>query len=399
MPPRGSHALVDPTNVAVPKPLPIQRIERALLAKLQSECVEFGPYYCWHRSTHPTDDKKRSELIALQKSFPLMFPRNVTVDGIIKEADHRYRMHDGLLYRVVQANGGIELRICAPTGSAKQILALLDVVPMKFRRELIYYYHNGLLGQHIGREQTIERISSDWYWRKLRADVTDWCLACATCRSNHASPAVSAWTRTTLYSRPFRCLEFDIVTCCKDERTGHKHLLTVICLFSRWCWAIPLREKESSEIGEALLREVFGPWGIWCTVLRSDNAKEFLSKTIQYINTKLENEHITGAVYHPQSQGSVERLHRKINDYMRGIFSGVADNQRTNWVAFVPFVVGHLRMMKMEALGGRSPMMVVTGLDPKPPVVLMGQLPVSEVGVDQYVAELIDYFASTYKEV
>ena len=104
-----------------------------------------------------------------------MFAR-LKVDGVMKEADHRYKMFDHVLYRIVAAGGGNELRICAPTGSAKQILALVDVKPMQFRRELIYHYHCGLLGQHIGREQTIEKLSSDWYWRQLRSDVTEWCV-------------------------------------------------------------------------------------------------------------------------------------------------------------------------------------------------------------------------------
>ena len=48
-PPRGNHAALAPNGVMVPKPLPIARIDRAILAKLQSECTEFGPYYCYHK--------------------------------------------------------------------------------------------------------------------------------------------------------------------------------------------------------------------------------------------------------------------------------------------------------------------------------------------------------------
>ena len=233
----------------------------------------------------------------------------------------------------------------------------------------------------------------------MRADVESWCDSCEVCKANHGVPAVSAWTRTTLYSHPFRCLQFDTVDCGVDKETGDKYLLTVVCLFSRWCWAIPLREKTAAAIGEALLREVFGPWGIWSTVLRSDNAREFLARTIQYINQKLETEHITGPVYHPQAQGAVERLHRKINDFMRAVFSWVKDERRGCWVAYIPFVVGMLRTMKMASLGNRSPMMIVTGLDPKLPITLSAGLPVSEIGVDEYILGLMRYLEDTYEAV
>ena len=316
---------------------------------------------------------------------------HLTVDGVIKES-RRYRLIDGLLYRLVEVSGGgYELRICAPTGSDRAIFALVGLKPMPFRRELIYHYHNGLLGQHTGREQTLLRISGDWYWRQMRSDVESWCDSCAVCKSGHGVPTVSAWTRTTLYTHPFRCLQFDTVDCGQDNRTGHKYLLTVICLFSRWCWAIPLFDKNAPEIGDALMQHVFGPWGIWSTVLRSDNAREFLARTIAYINSKLETEHITGPVYHPQAQGAVERMHRKINDFMRAIFSWVIDEKRDNWVAYIPFVVGMLRTMKMASLGNRSPMMIVTGLDPKLPITIAHRLPVSEIGVDEYVLQLMKY--------
>ena len=50
----------------------------------------------------------------------------------------------------------------------------------------------------------------------------------------------------------------------------------------------------------------------------------------------------------------------------------------------------------MVSLGNRSPMMIVTGLDPKLPITLAHKLPVEEVGVDEYVLELMKYLEETY---
>ena len=44
-------------------------------------------------------------------------------------------------------------------------------------------------------------------------------------------------------------------------------------------------------------------------------------------------------------------------------------------------------------------MMIVTGLDPKLPITLAHKLPVSEVGVDEYVLELMRYLEETYGQV
>ena len=53
----------------------------------------------------------------------------------------------------------------------------------------------------------------------------------------------------------------------------------------------------------------------------------------------------------------------------------------------------------MKALGERSPMMVVTGLDPKPPPTLEYGLPVQSVGVDDYCVELVKYLEDMYQAV
>ena len=84
---------------------------------------------------------------------------------------------------------------------------------------------------------------------------------------------------------------------------------------------------------------------------------------------------------------------------MRAVFSWVGEERRGCWVTYIPFVVGMLRTMKMASLGNRSPMMIVTGLDPKLPITLSAGLPVSEIGVDEYIVSLMRYLEDTYGAV
>ena len=92
-------------------------------------------------------------------------------------------------------------------------------------------------------------------------------------------------------------------------------------------------------------------------------------------------------------------MHRKINAAMRGILEEIGNQDPSHWVDFMPFVVGHLRAMKMAALGGRSPMEVVMGIQPKMPATLAYRLPVYEVGVDEYVKDLLEYLTWTHDQV
>ena len=205
---------------------------------------------------------------------------------------------------------------------------------------------------------------------------------------------MSAWTRTTLYSRPFRALQFDTVAMPAAE--NYHHVLTVICLFSRWCWIIPIEKRSGEEIGAALLHHVFGPFNIYPAILRSDNAKEFIGEVVAYINRRLEIHHITGATYHPQAQGAVERLHRKINSFISTLSEQIGGN---DWLDWIPFAVGHFRGMKMAALGGRSPMEVVMGIQPVMPAMMRAGLPVTEVAPSEYIEQLLKYLKETHEKV
>ena len=201
-------------------------IERKSIGALQAECGDFGPYYAYLRGSQ-SDEQRRASVVALVRRRPHMFQHGVKPSGVLANM-HRFCMVDGLLYRRVHRPAGLELRCCAPRGMMRGMFAIIGRKPLPFRRELILHYHNSKMGNHVGREQTIKRLEADWYWPTLRTDVDRWIASCTICKGQHGIPATSAWSRTTLYSRPFRCLIYDTVLCPNDTDTGCNEMLTVI---------------------------------------------------------------------------------------------------------------------------------------------------------------------------
>ena len=316
----------------------------------------------------------------------------------IKVAE-KYEMHNGLLDRRCTDAVRDEVRLCccAPLGSLRAVQTPTGSKCMDFRNELILEYHNSVHGGHRGRDATIEVIRASWFWPSLVEDVWNWCKSCTRCQEESGHTAHQAWTRTTLYSRPFRAIQMDTVEV--PHVNGFTCLLTVIDLFSRWVWIIPLMDKTGETIGEALLSRVFAPFNCWPVVLRSDNAASFVGTAVQYINKKLEIAHLTGATYHPQAQGSVERMHRKINELIRRMLNEPDDNLQGDWTIWIPFVEGHIRTQKMKALGGRSPMEVVMGIQPELPATLRAGLNVQDMNTTDYMHDLVKYLKETHKRV
>ncbi len=114
-------------------------------------------------------------------------------------------------------------------------------------------------------------------------------------------------------------------------------------------------------------------------VLRSDNAKEFVSGVVSYMNDQLSITHVTGSTYHPQSQGKVERMHRTLNDIM----TGLCRDHPQDWEKLLKYAQCVLRCTPLKALWDRSPYRAVTKLCPRLTGFIAVETPVRLMGVDE----------------
>ena len=156
----------------------------------------------------------------------------------------------------------------------------------------------------------------------------------------------------------------------------------------------PVKEKGAHATAKVLM-SIFCDMGSFPTVLRSDNAAEFVGEVIASLNSMLEIKHITGSAYHPQSQGQVETMHRTLNQLVRA----VVDGHPENWESAIMYAQLMLRCAPMACLGGRSPYEVVTGLKPRFPRAITGAIPVEEKTVDAYVKDLIESLREVHTTV
>ena len=119
----------------------------------------------------------------------------------------KYEIFDGVLMKrvyILQDNE-VQMRIVAPTTAINAFdVPGVGHVPLGVREKILLEYHNGRMGGHVGADKTARRILKDWYWSGVYDDVDKWCKGCDICQGEHGPTGISAWTRTELYSRPFR---------------------------------------------------------------------------------------------------------------------------------------------------------------------------------------------------
>ena len=101
-----------------------------------------------------------------------------------------------------------------------------------------------------------------------------------------------------------------------NETANHNYrvILSVMDCFSKYCWVVPLTSKAIVEVAFALCH-IFREFG--CpNILHSDNGGEFVSNLVNQICSVVGIHKLQGRAYHPQSQGQVERLNRKVKQYL-----------------------------------------------------------------------------------
>ena len=79
---------------------------------------------------------------------------------------------------------------------------------------------------------------------------------------------------TYKYKKPFACWSVDYLPKLPVTQDGYKHCLIMVDVFSKWVELFPMKSKQSSEVWEVMLHNVFYRYGSPYE-LRFDRGTEF----------------------------------------------------------------------------------------------------------------------------
>lgn len=145
-------------------------------------------------------------------------------------------------------------------------------------------------------------------------------------------------------SEVFSKLNIDTVGPFAPSSTGAKHILTAICVSSRYPEAIPIRDLQTTTIIEALM-ELFSRTG-FPREMQTDQGTCFTSNLMVEFAEKFGIRIVHSSSYHPQSN-SVERIHRTMNR----LFKVLCLEAGGDWEMNLPAILFAMRTTVHESLG------------------------------------------------
>jgi len=241
------------------------------------------------------------------------------------------------------------------------------VVPTELRSSVLVVSHDQILAGHCGVRRTLARILTKFFWPGVTTDVSRYCHTCDICQKTVSKGRVPPVPLVTmpLIGMPFEKVAIDLVgPLAPPSEQGHRYILTLVDLATRFPEAVPLKDISSVSVAEALL-SIFARLG-FPKVILSDCGAQFLSELMKQFHALCGTQAIHTAPYHPQANGTVERFHGTLKTMLRK----VVHSQPKSWHRYLPALLFACRELPSESTGF-SPFELMFGRLPRGPIALL----------------------------
>ena len=179
-------------------------------------------------------------------------------------------------------------------------------------------------------------------------------------QKNVHRPSVQAGT-------PFQVWSMDVLGPLRASSEGHRYLLTLKDVFSKWFEAIPLRNTMSEQVLRAL-QMLYVRFGHPLQV-HTDNATYFRSQMMQEAFQRAGIRLTFTPTYNPQSN-SVERVHHDLNTMLRVL----CHQHAADWEEVLPAALLALHSAVHESTGV-TPFACLYGKEPATPLDMLCRFP------------------------
>jgi hypothetical protein len=207
------------------------------------------------------------------------------------------------------------------------------LLPARFRSAAVLSLHNI---HHPGIKATRRLVCASFCWPKMGLFVSALTRNCLHCQKAKVHRHVSLQAaHIPVPVRRFAHLHVDLVGPL-PRSSGFSYLFTIIDRTTRWPEAVPLTSITAADCAAALLQGWIQRYGVPDTIT-SDRGPQFTSSLWAALCSLLSIKHNQTTAYHPQSNGLVERLHRRLKDALRARAAGA------DWYLHVPWVLLGIR--------------------------------------------------------
>jgi hypothetical protein len=196
-----------------------------------------------------------------------------------------------------------------------------NYIPMNddLRRDITRMFHDHETAGHPGELETFNSIRNHYWWPGLRTFVKNYIRGCGICQQFKIDqrPSKPAYipTEGAKSTRPFAYCSMDLITDLPEIDGFNSILVMVDQGLSKGAILIPCNKTISEGTGQLLLNNLYKRFGLPDKII-SDRDPRFASKAFLKLLKLLGITSALSAAYHPQMDGTTERVNQEIKAYL-----------------------------------------------------------------------------------
>lgn len=221
--------------------------------------------------------------------------RMISMEGM---QDKEFTFSEGLIYR--------NNRIYIPS-------------VLQIKTQLLNEAHDAAISGHVGMSKTLELLSRNYYWPKMKEDVTHYVKSCYKCQSNKPN---NRYPLGLLQSIPvpekaWEQVSMDLITQLPKTKEGYDAIVVFVDKFTKMVHIAPTTTTVTApQLARIFFREVVRLHGVPKSII-SDRDPRFTSNFWKCLWSQLGTKLAMSTAYHPQTDGQTERTNRTIEDMLR----------------------------------------------------------------------------------
>jgi RNase H-like domain found in reverse transcriptase/Reverse transcriptase (RNA-dependent DNA polymerase)/Integrase zinc binding domain/Chromo (CHRromatin Organisation MOdifier) domain/Integrase core domain/Retroviral aspartyl protease len=203
----------------------------------------------------------------------------------------------------------------------------------KIKLQILQSRHDSRTSGHLGHEKTLELITRDYYWPRMRQFVKEYINTCDTCARNKSPRQKPHGTLHPLPipSAPWSSVSMDYIVELPPSN-GYNAVYVCVDRLTKMAHFSPTTtEITAEETANLYLQHIFKHHGLPTDIV-SDRGPQFTAKFTAKLLELLDIKGNKSTAFHPQSDGQTERVNQVLEQYLR-IF---CDYQQENWCQLLP---------------------------------------------------------------
>ena len=222
---------------------------------------------------------------------------------------------------------------------------------MTWKHLLLGTVHNTRAAAHLSSADMCSELSRLVFWwppEHLRRDCDTWVDRCRHCVATYRKPKYTPTNKSVLSFRPGHRVQFDLMEIKPVGEEGETHILTAVCVSTRYAFFRTCRGRDQVDIA-AKLFDIMMDAGVVPSIMHSDN--EFISLAIHELTSLMGSSQLFSTALRPQSLGVDERSHRDIRNGLRVMVDAFVRANPRNWTQFTRYLESKSRHRVNPATG------------------------------------------------